>query len=61
MTGGSSGRGTSRNQENLVNLGRSQEGEHCVGTGLMRKADSGSYKQNPTSPEKHGLASTHIT
>lgn len=39
-------------KRNLVNLGGSQEGEQRVGTGLTRKADSGSYKQNPTSPEK---------
>jgi len=48
-------------KKNPVNLGGSQEGGRRVGTRLMRKADSSSYKQNPTSPETHGLASTHIT
>lgn len=44
---------------NLVQLGERQEGEHCVGAGLWRKAGSGSWKQSPTSPEMCGGASTH--
>lgn len=46
---------------NLVKLGEGQDAEHCVGAGFLRKADSGSWKQSPTSPGMYGGASTHTT
>lgn len=51
MVGGSSGRGTSRNEEEPGKLGRKPR----------RGVPHGYKTEHRTSPEKHGLASTHVT